>query len=53
MIYWVTQVTGGLRIYKNGNVFKVIAGYVRMLLDVIVFPQKIFVTPRGLPNTGV
>jgi hypothetical protein len=48
MIYWVSQVTGGLRIYKHGNVTKVIGGYVHVPFGVSVFPKEIFAAPKGV-----
>lgn len=47
MIYWITQVTGGLRIYKTGNVPKIVNGYVHVPFGVCVFPKEIFVAPKG------
>lgn len=47
MIYWISQVTGGLRIYKEGNVAKVISGYVHVPFGVSVFPKELFVAPKG------
>jgi hypothetical protein len=47
MIYWITQVTGGLRIYKQGNVPRITGGYVPVPLGVSVFPREIFVAPKG------
>ena len=46
MIYWVSQVTGGLRIYKHGNVPEVIHGYVHVPFGVSVFPKEIFAAPK-------
>jgi len=48
MTYWVSQVTGGLRIYKNGNVPKIIGGYVPVPFGVSVFPKEIFAAPKGV-----
>ena len=48
MIYWVSQVTGGLRIYKNGNVPKIIGDYVQVPFGVSAFPKEIFVAPKGV-----
>jgi hypothetical protein len=47
MIYWITQVTGGLRIYKQGNVPRITGGYVPVPFGVSVFPREIFVAPKG------
>jgi len=50
VITWVmriTQVTGGLRIYKQGNVPRITEGYVPVPFGVSVFPGEIFVAPEG------
>jgi hypothetical protein len=46
MIYWTSQVTGGLRIYKMGNTPRIINGYVHVPFGVSVFPKEIFVAPE-------
>ena len=47
MIYWISQVTGGLRIYKMGNGSSIVNGYVHVPLGVSVFPKELFVAPEG------
>jgi hypothetical protein len=49
MIYWISQVTGGLRIYKYGNVLKITNGYVPVPFGVSVFPKELFLAPKGKP----
>jgi hypothetical protein len=53
MIYWITQVTGGLRIYKQGDVPRITGGYVPVPLGVCVFPKEIFVAPKGNGLGGI
>jgi len=48
MIYWVSQVTGGLRIYKYGNVQDITSGYVSVPFGVISFPKELFLAPKGI-----
>jgi hypothetical protein len=48
MIYWASQVTGGLRIYKYGHLQDIISGYVSVPFGVIVFPKELFVAPKGI-----
>jgi hypothetical protein len=48
MIYWASQVTGGLRIYKYGHLQDITSGYVGVPFGVIVFPKELFVAPKGI-----
>jgi hypothetical protein len=50
MIYWVSEVTGGLRIYKQGNVPKLVSSYVHVPFGVSVFPKEMYVAPKGNLN---
>jgi len=50
MIYWVTVVTGGLRIYKEGNdIAYARGGYVPVPFGISVFPRDLYGVPRGTP----
>jgi hypothetical protein len=49
MIYWVSVVTGGLRIYKEADdVYYARTAYVKVPFGVSVFPKDLYGVPRGL-----